>query len=582
MKNLSLKKIVTIGGLFLLSPNVFATDWLMLQGAEEKGTSSRANVWGFIQASFDKDFSKPYKNPLDQGSVCTVGTTAPTGQTVCPSPGATNSPNGVMANYGNKAVYVPSGGTVYTPPSPTYIAPMMVGPDGKTQEAFNVNRARFGVRGTPFPIDDKVNYFILAEFANNAITNSANGSVKVTDASVTLNHIPGARVRVGLFKTPGAEEGLQAIHVFNYVEFTQVTNQLLLERLPNAHYTPNNSYANSTVNGIYPTAGPTTQSGTVANTFTNTAAFRDSGVQIFDAFAVGKNLELSYAGMIGNGNGLNTTDNDKAKDKYGYVAAEWILGGKGATREGIKLFGWTQNGKRKLDTTDDLIDNPKQHTRIRKGGGITVKTKSFRFTAEYMWGRGMIFVGPDKPTFDQNGETRVATVGQNKGQPIYSGGDGADGLANGWYGEIGYFVKQVKGLEFDFRYDIFNRLVGDKGPDVSCSLGNGLVFQNGLCSTPRSFYSVWKGATLGVQYYFNPKNRITLNMTARSVHSPEWRQSLVITDVIPVKGANETDSAFQTRAYNTLKNLPNFYGDNPEKTLSRLDKRVSLQVTSIF
>lgn len=36
---------------------------------------------------------------------------------------------------------------------------------------------------------------------------------ELTDASITLNHIDGARVRVGLFKTPGSEESFKAIPV---------------------------------------------------------------------------------------------------------------------------------------------------------------------------------------------------------------------------------------------------------------------------------------------------------------------------------------------------------------------------------
>jgi hypothetical protein len=40
-----------------------------------------------------------------------------------------------------------------------------------------------------------------------------------------------------LFKYPGSEEGLQAIHVFDYINFTWVTAQMMLERFPNKNYT---------------------------------------------------------------------------------------------------------------------------------------------------------------------------------------------------------------------------------------------------------------------------------------------------------------------------------------------------------
>ena len=87
------------------------------------------------------------------------------------------------------------------------------------------------MRGANFPIDSKTNYFLLLEAGTNGITKfTGDSAVAATDASVTLNHIPHARVRIGQFKYPGEEEGLQAIHVFNYINFTAVTDQLLLER----------------------------------------------------------------------------------------------------------------------------------------------------------------------------------------------------------------------------------------------------------------------------------------------------------------------------------------------------------------
>ena len=97
--------------------------------------------------------------------------------------------------------------------------PKLLGPDLNSQSGFNLNRARIGVRGTGFPIDNHVNYFMLLEMGNNGITHGGSAFAKLTDASITLNYLPGARIRAGLFKTPGAEEGLQAIHTFDYIDF---------------------------------------------------------------------------------------------------------------------------------------------------------------------------------------------------------------------------------------------------------------------------------------------------------------------------------------------------------------------------
>jgi len=309
-KNRLLMKAVGVA-LLSCASTAQAANWLMLQGTEKDGQSARARLWGFVQVQYQHDTSDP--NPADQ----------------------------------------------------TYNPPKLIGPNLNSQDQFNVNRARIGVRGTGFPLDNKVNYFILAEFGNNGITNPGDRNVRLTDASITLNHIPGARVRAGLFKTPGAEEGLQAIHVFDYINFTTVTNQLLLERFPNDEYTDN--------------AGRTTLPATtgLGAYDKSVGAFRDTGIQVFDTFKVG-NWEHSYAAMYGNGNGLNFGNGDGNYDKYLYWSSELIFGGKGGRREGLKMFAWGQTGKRLLDNTNDLTHNPTEFDRDRSGLGVKYLQKPWR------------------------------------------------------------------------------------------------------------------------------------------------------------------------------------------------------------
>jgi len=233
----------------LLTQTAYSANWLMLQGTEtaKQGQAPRAHVWGFVQAQYQYDNSEP-----------------------------SLAPN-------------PAGG---------YIPPKLIGPNLDDQSAFNVNRARIGVRGTGFPLDSKVNYFILAEFGNNGITYGDDGK-HLTDASITFNHIPGARVRAGLFKYPGAEEGLQAIHVFDYINFTSVTNQLLLERFPSSS---TSSAGNPPVytTTSEPNQAPTPTPNADMNQYSRAVgAFRDTGVQVFDMFKF-NNWEHSYAVMVGN------------------------------------------------------------------------------------------------------------------------------------------------------------------------------------------------------------------------------------------------------------------------------------------
>ncbi len=396
----------TAAALGSLHTTASAADWVMLQGTEPVGTSSRAEVWGFIQTQYQKNTSDP--------------------------------------NASNQ-----------------YIPAKLVGPQLTSQEQFNVNRARIGVRGAGFPLDDKVNYFLLAEFGKNGITESSSGSTHVTDASITLNHIPGARIRTGLFKYPGAEEGLQAIHVFDYVNFSNVTNQLMLERFSSGFYGAN----------VAPQTLPVQTS---LNAFNRpVGAFRDVGVQVFDAFTLGT-WEATYAVMIGNGNGLNFGDNDSNKDTYLYLAAEKVFSGTGLFREGLKFFAWSQDGKRSFN--GDNAGAVEEYDRKRSGLGVKYFAKPFRATVEYMKGKGMIWNGPDKPSF-------ALTTGS--GNPN-ADDNGIFAEASGYYLDGGWYIPNSN-WELDLRYDIYHRLEGRT---------NELEF---------------KTITYGAQYHFNRKTRVAIN-----------------------------------------------------------------------
>ena len=462
---ISIKKsnIAVMAGLagIMLLPSAHAANWLMLQGTEahREGQAPRAHVWGFIQAQYQHDTSDP------------------------------------------------------SPITNAYIPPMLIGPNLESQQQFNVNRARVGVRGTGFPLDSKVNYFILAEFGNNAITAPGGYNAALTDASITLNHIPHARVRVGTFKYPGAEEGLQAIHVFDYINFTTVTNQMLLERFPNHTYTDNVPAQ------TLPTDTPLTEFGYDQSV----GAFRDTGIQVFDMFKT-NNWEHTYAVMYGNGNGINFADDDDNKDLYLYWSSELVFGGKGGRREGLKMFAWNQDGKRWLDNTNDLTHNPQEFDRKRSGLGFKYLKKPFRVSAEYMMGKGMIFVGPDKPSMWVNDAAGAVAQGV---------GNGADGEADGYYLEGGWYIPNTK-WEIDLRYDVYNRLTDDPKGTAGPLLGRTLEVQ-------------FNTFTLGTQYHFNKKTRLNAEVAFRDYEAGDWPS-----------------------------------GVGPNSNLDNVNERYALQVTHIF
>lgn len=390
--------------------SVQAANWLMLQGTESADQAARAKVWGFVQLNYQS-----------------------TNDTKINAPGT--------ASDGKKAAF-------------NQMAPQL-----DTSQGFNIRRARLAVRGANFPLDNKVNYFLMAELGNNGITTGGKASQgQLTDASVTLNHIPGARVRLGLFKTPGSEEGMKAIPVFNYVNFTSVTDRLLLER----------TFDNST--------GEKVRNGPVG-------AFRDTGVQVFDAFRKG-NWEHSYALMVGNGGGLAMTDKDSGLNLYAYLSTEKIFGdSKGPRRHGMKFFAWMQNGKRTIDDTSG-------NTRKRSGLGSTYFDGKYRLAAEYVMADGMIFNGTTGALTPDDGGTFSVLKDQK---------------SDGFYLDLGYRVKP--NLELNVRYDQLNNATDANG--------------DGGAAAERQFTTT----TLGGQYYFNKKTSFRLNYEIRDAEAPNLASS---------------------------------------------------------
>jgi len=388
-----------------------AANWLMLQGTERPGAAGRAKVWGFIQAQYQKDESDPFTNA-----------------------------NGDL-----------------------YIPPKLIGPNLTSQEQFNVNRARIGVRGTGMPLDSSVNYFLLAELGNNGITAGSGGDAQISDASITIN-TDAVRIRTGLFKTPGPEEALQAIHVFDYINFTSVSNQLMLERFQQQGET------NTAGAGGINLADTNTNS--ISGYSRPVGAFRDTGVQFFQSYKSGK-WDHSYAVMLGNGNGLNFGDTNNAKDVYLYWASEKSYGGKGPRAQGLKIFAWSQSGKR-LDPDD--ITTTDEQDRTRSGFGVKYLNKPFRVTFESMSGKGMIFQGQHRPDDSFN-----------------------DLTAAGSYLDFGYYVPKSK-WEIDLRVDTYTR---DENHGTS-AVGDESTFDTN---------------TLAAQYHINKKSRVTMSYEARTFAS---------------------------------------------------------------
>lgn len=474
---------------------VEAANWLMLQGTERANAAGRAKVWGFLQPTYS----------------ATAGTEVPT------------------------AAWAGS------PMQPNMLAPHLT-----SNKSFGIRRARVGVRGQGFPLDPNVNYFFLAEFGSNGITwpGGGGGSAMIDHASVTLNHIPGARIRAGLFKVPMSEEMMQAIHVFDYVNFTAFGDQQLLERffdndgsgsfvnnpaqrpIPGNPPGPTNKVPTQVAGGVNAPNGPV-------------GAVRDQGLQVFDTFKTG-GWDTSYALMVGNGNGINRADNNDKLDKYLYLSTEKVYAGKGPRVQSLKLYAWSLSGERELDTNFTCSDFTDSSTcgftadtfdRKRSGIGMTYRKGKIRAAAEILRADGMIFAGTD-------GGAVVGSTGTLPGGAGNGDGDLTDNTnvvtvpasfnvqeeekADAYYVHFGYAFNH--NLELDIRHDVMNR-----GTEVAAN--------------ERKFTTT----TLGAQWFFNLKNRIVFNYEIRSLEAP---------------------------------NLPST--DNANVIGDEIDNRWSVQITSIF
>jgi len=217
--------------------------------------------------------------------------------------------------------------------------------------------------------------------------------------------------------------------------------------------------------------------------------------------------------MVGNGNGISGTNNNSSMDRYGYFSAEKVYAGKGPRRQGLKMFAWGQMGERDLIVSDDT--SASSFDRNRYGLGVTFRKSRWRASAEYLIADGMILNGTD-------GGARVGAM-NNAGDERASFNMEPEEEADGYYLHFGAEVVKSR-LELDIRYDTLNRATKTAADE-----------------------SKFETITLGAQWFFDLKNRITLNYEIRSAEAPNQASS---------SGSNQI--------------------------LDGMDDRISLQLTSIF
>ncbi len=373
---------------------------------------------------------------------------------------------GYQKNYGD--IFIPQKG----PKVGLNLTPFsMLPPNLNSQSGFEVNRARLAVRGM-IDKDNTLNYFFMTEFGEDGITKPAGHASNnyLTDASITYRGISYFNVRLGQFKYPGSEEGLRAVFASTYRNFTTVGSQLLLER-----FLPNNAKEISA--GVYQ-AAPEQSVG----------AYRDRGIEFFHTAKIADKTTLTWAGMIGSGTGMSSSNASGKPTYYGYLATEYLFGkGKGYYTQSLKGFVWYQNGKRQL--------NNKNYTRERYGVGFNYFQNGLRIGAEYIKAKGMIYNGAkdvDHDPYGENWEYQIAASKKNE--------------ADGGYVNLQYFFVPKK-WEAMVRYDYLNRLTNSTADE-------------------RKF----KTTTIGLSYHFKGPTRIDVNYAFRDADAPNNAKAQKVLD----------------------------------------------------
>lgn len=336
-----------------------------------------------------------------------------------------------------------------------------IGPRLTSSSQLTLHKIRIGARGA-LP-DPRFNYQVMALAGDNDVTRIDSGDrVRLLDTSLTMNIIPHARLRLGMFKYPGAEEGLQFNAPGPYINLSNMGSQLLQER-------------------FYDNDGGNTQDANIPGA---SSTFRDMGGMLFDSFRT-EAWEHTYAAMLGNGRGISTGGGSPNQDLYLYWSSEYVFSGKGMQQEGVKFFAWLQDGERTLKAGAQQTEQDFDRTLV--GGGAAYRQGNFRATVELVKAEGMI------PNSTDSGGIPGAL--NNAGNQVSSYNLLPAEDAFGWYVDLGYQV--LPDWWLDVRYD---RL--DRGTEIS--------------SNERRFTTL----TLGTHYYFTPNTRLMCNYEIRENEAP--------------------------------------------------------------
>lgn len=364
-----------------------------------------------------------------------------------------------------------------------------IGPELRNEDSgLYLQNLMLGARGNLIP--GRINYLLAVNAGENAANykpwkTSRERLASLTDASISFNYIPNMRVRAGLLRKPGPEELYQGLEATDYIFLTDFVARVQIDR-----FIEGNAKSTSPIPG-QGYAGNVSRNGYDAD------VGRDWGVQLFDAFKRDK-WTHTYSAMIANGNGIHHSDNNSDKDLNLYISSEYDLpGGKGPLKHGVKLYGYHQQGVRNF-VIDATGTQSQDFDRIRYGIGAKAIGYLFgedrgkhRLGFELMFADGMITYTPTANAADApyGGLIQVAAERGNKAKGITL--------------DYGYYLN--KNWQFDIRYSRNDLLYETADTTPYWTSGDERIL---------------KYTTLGVNYLFAPKTRLTFNYEFRNVTAP--------------------------------------------------------------
>ncbi len=367
-----------------------------------------------------------------------------------------------------------------------YVVKNTVGPWFEEQKKFQILRLRGGVRGRFWgslknSFTEKFNYALTVAAGENFTTyepfdDDRQRDISLADCSLTYSLGRDVRLQGGLFKNPGPEEIFRPMAVSNYIQVSDFIGRVYMEFFSTG----------STRRRDY--GGLNRDIGTPVTRAYGYSLARDWGLQLFGSHRRSA-WDFSWAVKLGRGEGIyESSDTDDNLELYLYSSLEYYLpGGQGFNRNGIKFFGWCQDGKRSF--ASDPMD--REYDRLRYGVGVAAMGNFFgchwkqRFGVELLFAEGTIFTAPSvnvKGGFlqyagDRDNESRAITI------------------------DYGLYLRK---WQFDLRYHF-----------------NDMLYKTDNRVWIRGDARTMEETTLGITYHFTPKVRMTANYVFRDAEAPE-------------------------------------------------------------